>query len=350
LSSATFAALLSRSSIRSPTAPSMPVADGFEATAVKAAGAVAALLDRQGDIELGALIRVSKPWLEELGQDDLSEVTYHQLNLEVPVDAYAKLEPRLSQAEDTILAKMQAVLRSRRHDVISAVVIAPILEPPMTEAEPPPANAADHIWDSGMLRLFISHVHTHKARVAVLKGHLKTLGISGFVAHEDIAPSLEWQAEIDLALRTTQAALALLTADFHESKWTDQEVGVAIARGVLVIPVNLGVVPYGFMGKYQALAASLDHPEALADEVFAILSKRPGTIAAMREGLVTALERANTYKAAKKVAKLLVAIQRDFTEVQVSRIRAALADNDQVSNAIGVQKALATITDEKPLL
>ena len=319
------------------------MADAFEATATKAAGAVAELLVRQGDTELGAIIRASKPWVEELGPDDFAEIMYHQLNLEVPVEIYAGIEPRLAEAERTVLAKMQAVLRSHRHHVITAVVIGPILEPPMTEVDSLPANAADHIWDSGMLRLFISHVHTHKAAVGVLKGRLRVMGVSGFVAHEDIAPSLEWQAEIDLALRTTQATLALLTPDFHGSPWTDQEVGVAIARGVLVIPVNLGVVPYGFMGKYQALGGSLDQPEALADAVFAILSKRPGTVAAMREGLVTALEVANTYKAARKVAKLLVTTQRDFTDVQVARIRAALADNNQVSAASGVPRALAAI-------
>jgi hypothetical protein len=324
------------------------VADAFDATAAKAAGAVAELLERQGDTELSAVVRASRPWVEELGPDDFAEVMYHQLNLEVPVTIYADVEPRLAKAEETVLAKIQAVLRSHRHNVITAVVITPILEPPMTEAESLPANAADHIWDSGMLRLFISHVHAHKVAVGTLKWHLRVLGISGFVAHEDIAPSLEWQAEIDLALRTAQATVALLTPDFHDSLWTDQEVGVTMARGVLVIPVNLGVTPYGFMGKYQALGGSLDHPEALADAVFAILSKRPGTIAAMREGLVTALEVANTYKAARKVAGLLTTIQRDFSEVQIGRIRAALAENNQVSDATGVSRVLATIIGEAP--
>jgi TIR domain len=154
----------------------------------------------------------------------------------------------------------------------------------MTSGDSTPANAADHIWDAGMFRLFISHVHTHKVAVGAIKRHLGVVGISGFVAHEDITPSLEWQAEIDLALRTAQAVLALLTEDFHESRWTDQEVGVAMARGVLVIPVDLGTTPYGFMGKYQALGGSLDRPEPLADEIFGILAKRTGTTPAIREG------------------------------------------------------------------
>ena len=45
---------------------------------------------------------------------------------------------------------------------------------------------------------------------------------------------------------------ALLTEGFHESNWTDQEVGFALARGILVIPVKYESAPYGFMGRIQA--------------------------------------------------------------------------------------------------
>jgi hypothetical protein len=325
------------------------VPDAFDLIAVKAARTAADLFEHQGDSHLGLLVRSASAWVEELGSDDFREQTYYQLNLEIPVETYAAMESTISRAEEAILAKIQAVLRSHRHAVISAVVIAPALEPAMTDGDSPPANAADHIWDSGMLRLFISHVHAHRAAVGLLKSHLGIVGISGFVAHEDIAPSLEWQGEIDLALRTTQAALALLTPDFHNSLWTDQEVGIAIARGVLVVPVNLGVTPYGFMGKYQQLGGSLDEPEALADAIYAVLASRPSTIAAMREGLVAALERANTFKAAKKVAGLLTT-QRDFTQVQVGRMRHALANNNQVSGATGVPRTLGTILGDDPVL
>ena len=34
-----------------------------------------------------------------------------------------------------------------------------------------------------------------------------------------------------------------LTDDFHPSLWTDQEVGVALARAVLVIPIRKGATP-----------------------------------------------------------------------------------------------------------
>jgi hypothetical protein len=49
------------------------------------------------------------------------------------------------------------------------------------------------------------------------------------------------------------ALLALLTEKFHESNWTDQEIGAAIGRQKLIIPLRKGIDPYGFIGKYQGI-------------------------------------------------------------------------------------------------
>jgi hypothetical protein len=62
-----------------------------------------------------------------------------------------------------------------------------------------------------------------------------------------------------------------LTRDFHPSYWTDQEVGVALARAVLVLPIRRGSTPYGFMGKYQALDGRNKDARDLASEIDSIL-------------------------------------------------------------------------------
>jgi hypothetical protein len=78
--------------------------------------------------------------------------------------------------------------------------------------------------------------------------------MSCFVAHEDIHPTTEWQDEIENALSTMDAFVALMTDNFHESDWTDQEVGYAFARGVPIVAARLERNPYGFIGKFQGLA------------------------------------------------------------------------------------------------
>ncbi len=124
------------------------------------------------------------------------------------------------------------------------------------------ADAANRIWGEGSFRVFLSHKSEVKKETAGLKEQLRQYGISCFVAHEDIEPTKEWQGEIENALASMDGFVALLTERFHDSNWTDQEVGFAFARGVPIIAVRLGKDPYGFIGKFQGLATSWGHAAA----------------------------------------------------------------------------------------
>jgi hypothetical protein len=197
------------------------------------------------------------------------------------------------------------------------------------------ADGQDRIWEPGMLRLFLSHVSTHKLLVATLKARLRTFGVSAFVAHEDIEPSLEWQGEIELALSSMHAMAALLTPDFHASNWTDHEVGIAIGLNVLLIPVRLPATPYGFMGKFQGLPGALDNPKDLAANLVDVLLRRPQTREPMLEGLTLALEQASSFIDSKVVADKVVATE-GFTTTQLDRLAASISSNSQVGQSYGV--------------
>jgi hypothetical protein len=114
-------------------------------------------------------------------------------------------------------------------------------------------NTLQRIWRKGHFRVFLSHISMFKKETAILKQSLSRFGITSFVAHEDIEPNTVWQQEIESALFSMDALVALLTLKFHESNWTDQEVGVAIGRGIPLITIRLGIDPYGIMGKWQAV-------------------------------------------------------------------------------------------------
>lgn len=123
------------------------------------------------------------------------------------------------------------------------------------------------IWSTGSFRLFLSHhtsikVPTHNLKIALLR-----YGIDSFVAHDYIKPTKDWQSVIEGALRAMDALVALVNEEFRASKWCDQEVGVAIGRDRLVIPVRLGVDPYGFMGRYQGVQGKGLQPAALANKL-----------------------------------------------------------------------------------
>lgn len=138
-------------------------------------------------------------------------------------------------------------------------------------------DSSPTFWKSGHFKLFISHLASFKNTISALKCELEKYGISSFVAHEDIEPTNEWQVEIEKALFTMDALCAVLMPKFKESNWTDQEIGVAIGREVLVVPIRRELDPYGFIGKYQGYQALGKNLNEVAEGVFMILAKNPKT-------------------------------------------------------------------------
>lgn len=132
-------------------------------------------------------------------------------------------------------------------------------------------------WLSNHFRLFISHISQIKDKASALQEVLKKYYISAFVAHEDIAPTREWQDEILKALFSMDALIAILTDKFNQSNWTDQEIGVAVGRDVLVIPIRKGLDPYGFIAKYQGLNGNTKTVAQVADALFEIIANHPKT-------------------------------------------------------------------------
>ena len=146
---------------------------------------------------------------------------------------------------------------------------------PSTRRNDIPPNALTRVWGDGHVRIFLSHKVTFKKETSNLKRALNRCGIAAFVAHEDIEPTQEWAREIEHALFSMDALVALLTECYHDSDWTDQELGVAIGRNVLVIPVWLGRDPYGLVGKGQALrGCSWSEPAITATKIFDLLVRR----------------------------------------------------------------------------
>lgn len=130
------------------------------------------------------------------------------------------------------------------------------------------------LWkpDYNYIRLFISHRDEDKSMVADLAKGLETYGISCFVAHDDIRAARFWPTEIELALKTMEIMLPLVTENFHKSSWTNQEIGYAQGRGIQIIPLKLGDAdPQGFIANIQAIKTKTSNPADVAKEIFDVL-------------------------------------------------------------------------------
>ena len=145
------------------------------------------------------------------------------------------------------------------------------------------------IWKRGLVRLFVSHRDEHKAMANELAEALEPYGVSSFVAHDSIQPMTIWQSEILKGLESMEIMLAFVTDNFHDSVWTNQEIGFALGRNIPIVSLKLqGRDPNGFIGKQQALKWSYDNVAEVAPNIYEILADKLGN----RERLQTSLVRA----------------------------------------------------------
>jgi hypothetical protein len=188
-------------------------------------------------------------------------------------------------------------------------------------------QATKRIWTEGQYRLFLTHRSEVKKETAALKDKLSRYGVSCFVAHSDIHPTQEWQDEIENALATMDGLVALMTKEFHESHWTDQEVGYAFARGVPIIAVRLGRDPYGFIGKFQGLSSTWENaPEAIAK----LLIRHDRMFTAY----VAALKECGSFNEGNALAAILPVIERP-SEEQIDALVEAYNANAELRGSFG---------------
>ena len=73
------------------------------------------------------------------------------------------------------------------------------------------------------------------------------------------------------------ALAAILMPGFHESDWRDDEVGIAVGRDVLVIPIRKGLDSSGFIGKYYVFQAGGRSIREVADGLFSVIIENAKT-------------------------------------------------------------------------
>ena len=160
-------------------------------------------------------------------------------------------------------------------------------------------QAIKRIWRDDGFRIFLSHRSKVKKDVGELKDRLEAFGARCFVAHENIQPMLQFQNEMLKALDSMHCLMAVITDKFHESVWTGQEIGYALARRVPIISLKLSDEnPRGFTGRDQALSCRW---ETAPVEALKIAIKYPD----MFNAYVEALRSCRSFDNGNHLGKLL---------------------------------------------
>jgi hypothetical protein len=201
-------------------------------------------------------------------------------------------------------------------------------------------------WLAGYFRLFLSHLSQYKIKATQLQKLLRNYGISAFVAHEDIEPTKDWQDEIEKALFSMDALAAILTPGFKESNWTDQEVGVAMGRDILIVPIRKGLDPFGFIAKYQGMQGEGKTIGQVADSLFQILANQPKTKNRMAEVLVEQILLTTDVDAAIHKLRLLLRIET-LPERHLEKLRVNILDNKTLAESDEVVLAVNDMLQER---
>ena len=205
------------------------------------------------DTELSKFLveaNIDEEWVEHDNWN--GGIDFYNIIVDIPVEVFQSLRKRnVLETSETELIRCYAY--SMRGEGESLQIRNVIFRPSRSEVSQVGDNLSDKMWKNGYFRLFISHISENKDSACNLKDCLQSFGIDGFVAHVDITPSKEWEKEIESALFSLDALCAIVVPKFEESKWCDQEIGIALGRSKAVFSIKKGNDPYGFLGKYQAL-------------------------------------------------------------------------------------------------
>lgn len=192
-------------------------------------------------------------------------------------------------------------------------------------------------WESNKLRLFISHRDGHRKVADQLADALEPYGVSSFVAHDSIEPMIEWQKEIEKALETMEVFVALITQDFHESNWTNQEMGFALGKRVPVICLKLGNHnPEGFVSSFQGMQANYHNIQSCAPDLYQLIMQRINKPNRAGDLLVEQFASATSYMDAMERLHSLKKLLPKLTENQLQRIVKGYSENNQLNGCGGI--------------
>jgi hypothetical protein len=140
------------------------------------------------------------------------------------------------------------------------------------------------------------------------------------------------------------ALVAMVAPGFVHSRWCDQEIGIAIGRGKLVVPLRLEADPHGFMGKYQALQVQGLDAVAVAERIVDILMQHALSAERMAEALVDRMVHSPSWDSSKRMMTLLEKAPQ-LNSSQIARLVRAIDENVDVGEAWGVPQRIRSLVE-----
>lgn len=177
---------------------------------------------------------------------------------------------------------------------------------------------------------FISYQTSDKYVAGRVQRLLAEVGISSFLAHEDIEVSTIWREKILEEIGRADLFISLLSSNYFASDWCMQESGIAAFRNMTALHLSLdGSIPKGFSANVQA--AKVD-PETVS-----ILELIPGIVSSnFSLGiriLINIVGRSKSFRGAESNFRLILPYVDRMKESQIKLLLEKSAANEQVHHA-----------------
>lgn len=266
----------------------------------------------------------------------------HDIILFLPPELFGEVTlARKSDFEADLLSNLRLCCQSIEHEYINTVRFEdedqndPNFQNSTSLQSRPQINPdALSIWKPDHVRLFISHRDIHKIDAKTLANSLEEYGISSFVAHDTIEPMSTWQNEIVKGLETMEIMLVYLTDDFHESIWTNQEVGFALGRNIPVISLKLGATdPKGFIGERQALKNKPHDKIQTTLDIYSLIAKKLGNQHRLQTVMINSFCISPDFTETKKRFDRMNRTIETLNDEEVALIIKSFYENDQLYKA-----------------
>lgn len=186
---------------------------------------------------------------------------------------------------------------------------------------------------------FISYSSKQKIIGGRFKSYLENYcGYETFIAHDDILGSTIWEEEILKAIKNADFFIPLVSKEFKESPFTDQETGIAVYLKKKIIPIKLDEInPYGFIEKYQALQYKNDINKLALTiaQIGLIYEPQSSYHQKVLNSIVHAFCKSRSFEIANATIQILCKCN-DLSSHQLMRIVKAIKANSQIENAYGL--------------
>jgi len=183
---------------------------------------------------------------------------------------------------------------------------------------------------SSNVKVFLSHSDKDKKIASELKSKLSKHGLFVFLAHEDIDGSSDWISKLYEEIQNSKIFIMLLTKNYHPSKYTDQETGIAINCKKTILPICIDDTrPYGFASSKQAIVCSFPFEDSIIEKIANISKMELVPKFSDLDNLISELENSDSYTESATISAQLKKYN-DFSESQLFQLVSAL-NNPQVS-------------------